>query len=106
LVTPDQLSWLADALETSAIVLAERNPGRAAATLSASDRLREAAKETRGGARVITEQVRQAHDRLITALGADRFALHENENRELALNETVALVRAGLEACRPDTDHP
>ena len=98
--------WLADALETSAIVLAERDPGRAAATLNASDRLREAATEPRGGLRVITEQVRQAHDRLITALGADRFAVHENQNRELALNERGTLVRAGLEACRPDTDHP
>jgi hypothetical protein len=88
--------WLADALETAALVLAERDPDRAAAVLGASDRLREAAGEPRGGVRVIAEQVRQARDRLITAVGAERFARHKNRSRELSLKEAVTLALAGL----------
>jgi hypothetical protein len=88
--------WLADALETAALVLAERDPDRAAAILGASDRLREAAGEPRGGVRVITEQVRQARDRLITAVGTERFARHENRSQQLSLKEAVTLALAGL----------
>jgi hypothetical protein len=77
-------------------VLAERDPDRAAAILATSDRLREAAGEARGGVRVIAEQVRHAHDRLIKAVGAERFALHETQGRDLSGDAAIALARTGL----------
>jgi predicted ATPase/class 3 adenylate cyclase len=92
--------WLADALETAALVLADRDPDRAVAILGVSDRLREAAGEPRGGVRVLTDQVQQAHDRLITALDADRFARHDNQSRDLPVNEAAILAVAGLESLR------
>jgi hypothetical protein len=88
--------WLAEALETTALVLAERDPDRAATILHASDNLREAAGESRGGVRVITERARQTRDRLITAVSAEHFARHENRSRELSPKKAATLALAGL----------
>ena len=93
--------WLAEALETAAVVLeAEHNTERAAAILCAADQLHDAAQ-----VQIIAEQVRHARDRLAGALGAKRFALHETRGRELSSEAAVALALAGLAACGPDVDH-
>ena len=94
--------WAADALETAALVLeTEEDPERASAILGASDRLRDATE-----VRVITEEVRHVHDRLVGALGAERFALHEARGRALSREAAITLALAGLVACGHDLDHP
>ena len=99
--------WLADALEITALVLeAEQDADRASAILGISDRIREAASEPRGGVRVIAEQVRHARERLVAALGAERFTLHETRGRALSRDAAVTLALAGLMACGPDINHP
>jgi tetratricopeptide (TPR) repeat protein len=99
--------WLADALETTVLVLeAEQDVDRASTILGVSDRIREVAGEPRGGVRVIAEQVRCAGERLIAALGAERFTLHETRGRALSRDAAVTLALADLVACGPDIDHP
>ncbi|MCA1706749.1 MAG: tetratricopeptide repeat protein, partial [Actinobacteria bacterium] len=98
--------WMADALETAALVLkAEDNAEQASAILGASDRLRQAAGEPRGGVRVIAEEVRHAWDRLSGALGAERFALHEARGRALSREAAMKLALAGLTARGHGVDH-
>jgi len=89
--------WVADALETAALVLqAEKDAERASAILGASDRLREAAGEARGGVRVIAEEVRHVRGRLASALGAERVAQHEARGRALSRKAAITLALAGL----------
>ncbi|HVE45848.1 MAG TPA: tetratricopeptide repeat protein [Acidimicrobiales bacterium] len=98
--------WVADALETTALVLQAEDDGERASTiLGASDRLREAAGEARGGVRVIAEEVRHARNRLASALGAERFALHEARGRTLSHEAAITLARAGLTARGHDVGH-
>ena len=93
--------WVADALETTALILEiDDDVERASAVLGAADRLREAID-----VRVITEEVRQARDRLADALGAERFALHEARGRTLSPEAAIALALAGLAARGRDVDH-
>jgi non-specific serine/threonine protein kinase len=97
--------WVADALETAALVLeAEDNGEQVSTILGASDRLRESAGEARGGVRVIAEEVRHARNRMISTLGAERFALHEARGRALPREAAIALALAGLTA--RGHDHP
>ncbi|MGH3527199.1 MAG: AfsR/SARP family transcriptional regulator [Pseudonocardiaceae bacterium] len=93
--------WVADALETAALILEIDDTERASAILGASDRLREAIE-----VRVITEEVRHARDRLADALGAERFALHEARGRLLSHDAAITLTIAGLAARGYDVDHP
>jgi non-specific serine/threonine protein kinase len=94
--------WLAEALETAAVVLeTEQDAERASTILGAADHLRDAAQ-----VQIIAEQVQHARNRLAGALGGERFALHETRGHELSSKAAVALALAGLEACRPDTDQP
>jgi hypothetical protein len=93
--------WVADALETAALVLEiDDDTERASVILGASDRLREAIE-----VRVITEEVRHARDRLADALGAERFALHEARGRLLSHEAAITLTIAGLAASGYDVDH-
>jgi predicted ATPase len=86
--------WLAEALETAAVVLeAEQDTERAAAILRAADQLHDAAQ-----VQIIAEQVRHARDRLAGALGAKRFALQETRGRELSSKAAVTLALDGLAA--------
>lgn len=95
--------WLADALETTALVLeTEQDREQAATILGASDRLREATGEARGGVRIIAEQVRHLRDWMIRVLGTERFALHETRGRELSCNAVVALALDSLTTCEPN----
>ena len=94
--------WVADALETAALVLeAEQDTGRAAAILGASDQLRKAAGEASGGVRVIAEEVRHSRDRLASALGPERFSQHELRGRALSREAAITLALAGLTARGP-----
>ncbi len=88
--------WVADALETAALVLEAEDAEPAVAILGASDRLRETAGEARGGVRVIAGQVRHAGDRLAGALGAERFAQHEARGQALSREAAITLTLAGL----------
>lgn len=91
--------WVADALETTALILqAEADAEQGSAILGASDRLREAAGEARGGVRVLAEQVRHARERLASALGAERFAQHEARGRALSREAAITVALAGLQA--------
>jgi predicted ATPase/DNA-binding SARP family transcriptional activator len=89
--------WVADALETAALILEIDDLGigddaeRASVILGAADRLREAIE-----VRVITKEVRHARARLSDALGAERFALHEVRGRTLSPEAAIALALAGL----------
>ncbi len=91
--------WVADALETAALILEIDDLGigddaeRASVILGAADRLREAIE-----VRVITEEVRHARARLSDALGAERFALHESRGRTLSPEAAIALALARLAA--------
>jgi hypothetical protein len=99
--------WVADALETAALILeAEDNPEQASVILGVSDRLRESAGEARGGLRVIAEEVRHARNRLAAALGAERFALHEARGRALPREAAITFVLAGLTARGYDAGYP
>ncbi|HET9891473.1 MAG TPA: tetratricopeptide repeat protein, partial [Mycobacterium sp.] len=92
-------SWVADALETTALILqAEADAEQASAILGASDRLREAAGEARGGVRVIAEEVRHVRDRLAGALGAECAAQHEARGRALSREAAITLALAALQA--------
>lgn len=98
--------WVADALETAALVLeAEDNAEQPSVIFGASDRLRESAGEPRGGVRVIAEEVRHAWNRLASALGAERFALHEARGRALPREAAITLALAGLTARGHDVGH-
>ncbi|MGH3785173.1 MAG: AfsR/SARP family transcriptional regulator [Pseudonocardiaceae bacterium] len=98
--------WVADALETTTLVLhAEDGGERASTILGASDRLRESAGEPRGGVRVIAEEVRQTRDRMASALGAERFELHEAQGRALSREAAITLALAGLTAHAHDCGH-
>jgi predicted ATPase/class 3 adenylate cyclase len=89
--------WLAEALETAALVLeAEQDAERASTILGAADELHDAAK-----LQIIAEQVRHTRGRLANTLGAKRFALHEARGRELSGKAAVTLALAGLAACAP-----
>ena len=93
--------WVADALETAALILEiDDDTERASAILGAADRLREAIE-----VRVLTEEVRHARDRLASALGAERFALHEARGRLLSHEAAITLTLAGLAARGYDVDH-
>ena len=92
-------SWVADALETTALILqAEADAEQASAILGASDRLREAAGEARGGVRVIAEEVRHVRDRLAIAQGAECAAQHEARGRALSREAAITLALAALQA--------
>ena len=80
---------------------AEQDAERASTILGAADELHDAAK-----LQIIAEQVRHTRGRLASALGAQRFALHETRGRELSGKAAVTLALAGLAACAPDIDHP
>lgn len=91
--------WVADALEITALILQAGDDGeQASAILGASDRLREAAGEARGGVRVIAEEVRHARDRLASALDAERAAQHEARGRALSREAAITLALAALQA--------
>jgi hypothetical protein len=99
--------WVADALETAALVVeTEDHAEQASVILGASDRLRESVGGARGGVRVIAEEVRHARNRLAGALGAERFALHEARGRALPREAAITLALAGLTAHGHDTGHP
>ncbi|HEX5347939.1 MAG TPA: BTAD domain-containing putative transcriptional regulator [Pseudonocardiaceae bacterium] len=93
--------WVADALETAALILEIDDAERASAILGAADRLREAIE-----VRTIAEEVRHARDRLAGALGAERFALHEARGRTLSHEAAVTLTLAGLAARGYDVGQP
>ncbi|HKS53454.1 MAG TPA: tetratricopeptide repeat protein [Pseudonocardiaceae bacterium] len=94
--------WLAEALETAALVLeAEQDAEGASTILGVADQLHDAAK-----LQIIAEQVQHARGRLTNALGAQHFALHQARGRELSPKAAVTLALAGLAACAPDIDHP
>ncbi|MGH3764175.1 MAG: ATP-binding protein [Pseudonocardiaceae bacterium] len=94
--------WLAEALETAALVLeAKQDVERASAILGAADQLHDAAQ-----VQVIAEKVQHARDRLADALGAQRFALLETRGRELPPEAAVTLALAGLAACGAGSDRP
>jgi tetratricopeptide (TPR) repeat protein len=89
--------WLADALETAALILEDNQDAeRASRILGASNRLREAASETKGGVRVIANKVRHTEERLIGALDAERFALNEASGQALTREAAITLALAGL----------
>lgn len=91
--------WVADALETAALVLeAEDDAEQASVIFGASGRLRESAGEARGGVRVIAGEVRHARTRLASVLSAERLALHEARGRALPREAAIALALAGLTA--------
>ncbi|MGH3843931.1 MAG: hypothetical protein ACRDS0_21160 [Pseudonocardiaceae bacterium] len=93
--------WVADALETAALVLETEDRERASAILGASDRLRDAAE-----VRVITEEVRHARDRLVAALGAECFALHEARGRAFSREAAITLALVALATSGHDVGQP
>ena len=65
--------WLADTLETGAVLAEGPAPELSASLLGAADTMRASTDEHLGGQRVITAQVRLARQRLAEALNAQDF---------------------------------
>jgi len=98
--------WTADALETAALVLeTEDNAEQASVIFGASNRLRESAGEARGGVRVIAQEVRNARNRLASALAAERLAQHDARGRALPREAAITLALAELTARGHDIGH-
>jgi hypothetical protein len=89
--------FLADALESAAMVLERIDDGKVAAELlGAADGLRRADGEPSGPLRVSAPEVEQTRARLVAALGADRLSEHEARGRALSVEAAIAGAVNGL----------
>jgi tetratricopeptide (TPR) repeat protein len=83
--------WVADALETAALVLeAREEPGAAAEAMAAADSLRVSLGEIGAGVRVSAVEVEQARERLPARLGAELFETHDAQGRSRLRDGAIA----------------
>jgi hypothetical protein len=89
--------WMADALESAAVLATRARADEPAARLfGAAATLREALGESLGGVRVVAEEVRHCRDGAERALGAERFGGHEGSGRSASTDTVIAEALAGL----------
>jgi predicted ATPase/DNA-binding SARP family transcriptional activator len=89
--------WVADALETAALVLEARDePGAAAEALASAAALRVSLGETGDGVRVSAAEVERSRERLVGRLGAELFAEHDARGRTQPPDGAIAEARARL----------
>jgi predicted ATPase/DNA-binding SARP family transcriptional activator len=90
--------WIADALETAALVLESKGAGDAAAeALGSAHELRAGTGTTVGGIRVISPEIRRASNRLEEALSAGRFTVHFARARTRSPGAAITEVLARLD---------
>ena len=93
--------WLADTLETGALLAEPAEPDLAVSLLGAAKAVRTASEEQLGGRRVITADVLRARDRLADVLSADDFGLAwdrgANWSTTNALDELLAWLARSAE---------
>jgi tetratricopeptide (TPR) repeat protein len=89
--------FLADALESAAMVVEGDDDGEVAAELlGAADGLRRADDEPSGSLRVSAPEVEQTRARLEAALGTDRLSEHDARGRALSVEAAIARAVTGL----------
>ena len=93
--------WLADTLETGALLAEPAEPDLAVSLLGAAKAVRTASEEQLGGRRVITADVLRARDRLADVLSTDDFGLAwdrgANWSTTNALDELLAWLARSAE---------
>jgi tetratricopeptide (TPR) repeat protein len=96
--------WAADALEMVGVVLERRGDHAVAASaLGASEGLRAASGERRGGIRALAREIQRTTSRLRRTLGPQQFAAHDGRGRvlppEAAMVEMISTMRSRGSDC-------
>jgi tetratricopeptide (TPR) repeat protein len=89
--------WVGDAFELTAIALAATDPASAAALLGAAQAPRELLGESTPS--FMADQLARCQQPLAAALGAHRYAEHEQAGRNMTIYEALA---SALDALRPE----
>ncbi|HEY1973370.1 MAG TPA: hypothetical protein VGH89_35845, partial [Pseudonocardia sp.] len=86
--------WVADALELTAILLAEAQPTHTATLLGAAGSLRESLAET--PAPFITDDLNRSRQQATEALGPVNYGVHERHGRNMTSHEALAYALRAL----------
>ena len=82
------LRWAADALELAGVFLEGEQPAMAADALASAAVLRGSAGQL-GGIRPVAAEVQRAHQRLVSALGAERLTRHDTDPTMQSMNTVI-----------------
>ncbi|MCU1504538.1 MAG: transcriptional regulator, winged helix family [Ilumatobacteraceae bacterium] len=95
------LRWVADTFDLTAVVIASTDPGRAVELVSCAAALRASAGSQAGGIRIIRAEVDVTRERLLAALGSQRFESHRSRGTTAVPAALLADAIAFLGTAQP-----